>query len=131
MGPRNLQKGNWNVSTVEMIYDLLTEVGRIDRSFVQNNVILVKGFFEDSLHRYDGRTVALLHLDVVLHNSYKCTLEHFWPKMAKGGVVLFDEYKNVATEFPGANRAIDEFFGDLRKQIQLDERTNRYYIVKR
>jgi Macrocin-O-methyltransferase (TylF) len=130
IGPSNLQKGKWNVSTVEIIYDLLTEVGKVERSFVQNNVILVKGFFDESFHRYDGKEVALLHLDVVLYKSYKLALEYFWPKMAKGGVVLFDEYKNVSREFPGAVKAIDEFFGDLRTQIQFNERVNRYYIVK-
>jgi O-methyltransferase len=130
-GPRDLQKGKWNVSTVEIIYDLLTEVGRIEGSFIRDNVILIKGFFDESLHKYDGRTVALLHLDVVLYNSYKLTLECFWPKMAKGGVVLFDEYRNVSREFPGATKAIDEFFGDLRDQIQFNKQANRYYIVKR
>jgi Macrocin-O-methyltransferase (TylF) len=131
IGPRNLQKGKWNVSTVELMYDFLTEVGKIERCFVVNNVILVKGFFDESFQKYDGDAVAFLHLDVVLYNSYKLVLEYFWPKVTKGGVVLFDEYKNVSREFPGANKAIDEFFGDLRGEIQFNKQANRYYIVKR
>jgi hypothetical protein len=126
--PRNPRKGEWKVSTEKTIYRNL-ETG-IDRDFVQNNVKLVKGFFDESLHKYGGGKIALLHLDVDLYRSYKVTLEYFWPKVAQGGIVLFDEYKNELSTFPGATKAIDEFFGDLASQIQFDARVNRYYILK-
>lgn len=129
--PRNPQKGEWNVSNVKTIYELLTEACHVERAFVHDNVKLCKGFFGESLHKYDGKSVAFLHLDVDLYQSYKVTLEYFWPKMAQGGVVLFDEYHNALRNFPGASKAIDEFFGELAVQIQFNERANRYYIVKR
>jgi len=128
--PRDPKKGEWKVSSVEKIERLLVDRGRIESSFVENNVRLVRGFFDESLTKYDGRSVALLHLDVDLYESYKVTLEHFWPMVAKGGVALFDEYKNLEGVFPGASKAIDEFFGDLLPHMQYSKLANRYYIVK-
>lgn len=126
--PRNPRKGDWKVSTVEKIYQVL--MNGIERDFVRDNVILVKGFFDESLRNYEGEKIALLHLDVDLYRSYKVTLEYFWPRVAQGGVVLFDEYRNSLNRFPGASKAIDEFFGDQASQIQYNERVNRYYILK-
>lgn len=130
--PRNSKKGEFNLATVDTIEKLLIQRGKIERTFVKNNVRLVKGFFEESLHTFDGRTVAFLHLDVDLYESYKVTLEYFWPKVAAGGVVLFDEYKQPVelVKWPGASKAIDEFFGDSRSQIRFNEQANRHYIVK-
>ncbi len=128
--PRNPQKGEWNVATVETIEQILTEQGRFELSFINNNVKLVKGFFEESLSRFDGKSIVFLHLDVDLYKSYKVTLEYFWPKVARGGVVAFDEYRNATEKFPGAAKAIDEFFGSLVTQIRFNEQANRYYIVK-
>lgn len=128
--PRNPQEGEWNVATVETIEHQLTEVGRFEPLFIKNNVKLEKGFFEDSLRRFDGESIVFLHLDVDLYKSYKVTLEYFWPKVASGGVVAFDEYKNATEKFPGAAKAIDEFFGSLVTQIRFNKQANRYYIVK-
>jgi len=96
---------------------------------------LMKGFFEDSLNEdvieiFRTSKIALLHLDVDLYDSYKVTLERLWPHVAEGGVVLFDEYRAAEIKFPGSVVAIDEFFGELKSQIQYDENANRYYIVK-
>ena len=130
MSPRNPQKGEWNVATVETIERKLAEAGRIELSFIKNNLKLVKGFFDESLSRYDGENIAFLHLDVDLYKSYKVSLEYFWPKVARGGVVAFDEYRNATEKFPGAAKAVDEFFGSSVTQIRFNEQANRYYIVK-
>ena len=128
--PRNPQKGQWNVSTANGIYRLLADPRNFKQEFVRKNVILIEGFFEESLGKYDGKSVAFLHLDVDLYRSYKVTLEHFWPLVAEGGAVLLDEYKNAQVKYPGASKAIDNFFGDRAKQIQYHERADRYYVIK-
>ena len=129
---RNPKKGQWNIATVEMVGQLLRE-GGIGSSFIASKVKIIKGYFEESLHQYDGGKIAFLHLDVDLYQSYKVTLEYFWSKVVKGGVVLFDEYKQpeCLERFPGASKAIDEFFGDLVSQIQYHQQANRFYIIKK
>jgi hypothetical protein len=124
---RNPQKGQWNVSTANGIYKFLADPRNFKKEFIQKNVILVEGFFEESLVKYDGKSIAFLHLDVDLYKSYKMTLEYFWPIVAKEGAVLFNEYKNALFPFLGASKAIDEFLGDRANQIQYHERANRYY----
>lgn len=130
--PRNPKKGEWNnFLSEDLIRQKLLNSG-IPAGFIGQHVRLVKGFFNKSLPSFTGESVALLHLDVDLYQSYKDTLEFFWPKVPLGGVVLFDEYKQpgVTDVFPGAARAIDEFLADRKNLIQFDQTVNRYYIIK-
>ena len=131
--PRATKKGEWNLNiSPEYLLEKLKSDG-IPTDFVNHRVRLVKGFFSESLSTYSGEVVAFLHLDVDLYQSYKETLEYFWPKIAVGGVVLFDEYiqPGVMDVFPGAAKAIDEFFGENKAMIQYDQLVHRYYIIKK
>lgn len=78
------------------------------------NVKLIEGTFQETLarHKKDIGPIALLHIDGDLHDSYKTCLNELYAQVAKGGVIIFDEYKNSweLEEWPGAARAIDEFF---------------------
>lgn len=130
---RNPQAGDWSDVTVsEHTLHAMLQEGGIPSEFIEKRVNLVKGFFNESLPKFTGTNVAFLHLDVDLYQSYKETLDFFWHRVAKGGVVLFDEYKQPGVEdaFPGAVKAIDEFFGEQRRMIQYDKVVKRYYIVK-
>ncbi len=118
--PRNPQKGQWAVSTVQSITAKLMSFGL--------SAILIKGFFGDSLKEYTGDPIALLHLDGDLYQSYKDCLEQLYDKVADGGVILFDEYNTV--NFPGGTQAINEFFGERIKYIRYDSSANRYFIYK-
>jgi hypothetical protein len=130
--PRNPQKGEWNVATMGTIRQLLAGHG-FEPEFTTSRLTLVKGFLEDSLPNLDVGSIALLHLDVDLYRSYQVALEHLWPRVAMGGVVLFDEYRQPSAleKFPGAAKAIDEFLGPLASRIEFNEQAHSYYIVKR
>jgi len=129
--PRNPRKGDWNVATAETIKRLLADHG-FEPEFIAGRLTLVKGFLEDSLPSLDVEKIAFLHLDVDLYHSYRVALEHLWPKVVVGGVVLFDEYKQPAAleKFPGAAKAIDEFLGPQAQRIQFNEKAVAYYLVK-
>jgi O-methyltransferase len=131
---RKPQKDDWKNSTIQEddLHETLLSHG-LSRDFVSHRVKLVKGFFSTSLVHYTGEKIVFLHLDVDLYQSYKQTLELFWPKVAVGGVVLFDEYKQPGVEdaFPGAAKAIDEFLGVRVRGIQHDPSVRRYYIFKK
>lgn len=88
---------------------------------------LVKGFVEDTAKTYDG-TIALLHIDVDLYEGYKAVLEHLFDKVAPGGIVAFDEYRDP--HWPGATKAVDEFLKG-RYPVQKARYVNKYYIVKK
>jgi len=91
---------------------------RISRLGFCNQVVLLKGFFEDTLPHLANERFTLVHLDCDLYESYKVCLEFLYNRVLPGGYIVFDEYDDPETEFPGAKRAIDEFFADKPEQIQ-------------
>jgi Macrocin-O-methyltransferase (TylF) len=115
-------------SPPEMALKVLSD-GRVSTEFVTQYVRLVRGYFEETLHQYDGE-IALLHLDCDLYESYTTCLNALYPKVRSGGIIMFDEYED--SDFPGAKRAIDEFFrGKPEKPlIYHDYEYLKYYVIK-
>lgn len=102
--------------------------GRVPDRIIRDRVRLVKGFFDKTLASYEGR-IALLHLDGDLYESYKVPLAAFYDKVAKGGIIMFDEYADP--RWRGARKAIDEFFaGKPESVVAHDKCTWKYYAVK-
>lgn len=52
--------------------------------------------------------IAFAHIDVDLYQSVKDCCEYIYPRMTKGGVMVFDDYGHYTTM--GAREAVDEFF---------------------
>jgi len=115
-------------SPPEMVLKVLSD-GRASTEFVTRYVRLVRGYFEDTLHQYDGE-IALLHLDCDLYESYTTCLNALYVKVRSGGIIMFDEYED--NDFPGAKRAIDEFFRDKPEKplIYQDYEYLKYYVIK-
>jgi len=97
-------------------------------------IILVKGDIEQTVPEYveqnPGLRISLLHFDVDLYRPTLISLQHLWPLVVPGGVVLFDEYGIPPWE--GESKAVDEFFADQKVAInRLDWCSNPGgYIVK-
>lgn len=119
-------KGYW-ANPPETVMKVLHD-GRISEDVVNRRVRLGRGWFQDTLPKYNGQ-IALLHLDCDLYESYKLALETLYEKVAPGGIIMFDEYSDQ--RWPGATKAIDEFFSDKPEQVQPHEKcTWKYYVVK-
>lgn len=104
---------------------------KIDWLGLGSTATLVPGYFQDTLApAVADRTFAFVHLDCDLYQSYKDCLEFFWPRVAPGGIVLFDEYDDPS--WPGCNLAVDEFVGAAHVPVERIERDNyvRAYLVK-
>jgi hypothetical protein len=94
-------------------------------------VKLVPGLFSDTLSHYQGR-IALLHIDVDLYQSYLDCLRTLWPHVEVGGIVAFDEYGDTR-KWPGAQRAIDEFFAEHASEaseLRHDKPSDKWWVVK-
>ncbi len=128
---RNPKKGEWKSLEAEDVPKFLA-ISHIDESFIAQRVKVVKGFFQDSLPKNTIGPIALLHLDVDLYDSYKTCLHYLFPKVSQGGVVLFDEYMNLNEQerFPGAKKAIDEYFESSGYKLQRDKLSGKYFLVK-
>jgi Macrocin-O-methyltransferase (TylF) len=117
------------VSTTS-VEKLLLDAG-IGQDFVSSQVTLVRGHFDNTLDKFTGKAIALLHVDVD-HDSYPRVLEELYPRVAIGGVIMFNEYMgtNEPAYLPEAQRAIDEFFGERRPEIRQDTIAGQYYLIK-
>ena len=92
-----------------------------------SRIHLVKGDIRETLPRYQGGDIALLHIDVDLYEGYRCALDQLFPRVSPGGAVLFDEYRDP--KWPGATRAIDEYFGATTDEFGKDAATGKYYFI--
>ena len=59
--------------------------------------------------------IALLRLDTDWYESTRHELEHLFPLVAEGGIVIIDDYGHWA----GARRAVDEYLAGLAKKYFL------------
>jgi hypothetical protein len=97
-------------------------------------VILVKGDIEETVPQFikehTGLRISLIHFDVDLYRPTKVALEHFWPRVVRGGIVLFDEYGIRPWE--GESNAVDEYFADKKIVIRRFDWTASPagYIIK-
>jgi len=75
---------------------------------------LVDGDIEQSVPRFieenPGVRFSLVHFDCDLYQPTKAALEAIWPRVSRGGILLFDEY--AIHDWPGETRAVDEFLTD-------------------
>jgi hypothetical protein len=119
-------KGFW-ASPPETVLKVLRD-GRLPEETIRERIRLVKGWFDKSLPQYEGH-IALLHLDCDLFESYKLALELLYGKVERGGIIMFDEYGD--SRWPGATKAIDEFFADKPEKIQAHPKcTWKYHVIK-
>ena len=126
-GKANRHKAGWWNYSQQQVVELLQFNG-IDPSFVSENITFIPGRFDESLSKYDGAPIALLHLDVDFYESYKIALESLYDYVAPGGIVAFDEYRNPT--WPGATQAIDEFFAGRPEEIVKSPVAELYYVLK-
>ncbi len=66
---------------------------------------LVKGDIEKTAVDNKNGAIALLRLDTDTYHSTKAELEHFYPKLVPGGILIIDDYGHAF----GARRAVDEY----------------------
>ncbi len=76
---------------------------------------LVQGKVEDTIPAAIPEQIALLRLDTDWYSSTKWELEHLYPRLAVGGVLILDDYGH----WQGARQAVDEYFAALGHAVQL------------
>lgn len=84
----------------------------------------LKGFFAE--HNYIQ--FKLVFLDAGQYDIVKSCLEHFWPRLTSGGIIVFDQYNHETS--PGETRAVREFMPDARIQTFPFGWMPTAYVVK-
>lgn len=96
---------------------LSTGIGR-------ERVRTVAGKVEEVLPERAPESIAVLRLDTDWYESTRHELEHLFPRLSKGGVLLIDDYGH----WQGARRAVDEFFAGGPVLLHRIDGTGRMLI---
>ena len=82
-------------------------VEAVRRNFEEwERVHIIEGAVPDTLHSAEIDQVAFLHLDMNCCAPEIAALEHFWPRLVPGGIVLLDDYAYLGCELQ--KEAIDK-----------------------
>lgn len=123
---RVISKGEYRDTSEE-------SVNKLFQALSLQEPILIKGYLEKTAKSLKNKVdkIAFLHVDVDLYSAYKVTLKELFGKVEKGGIVLFDEYNEP--KFPGATKAVNEFFANTDYQLQKIKYINeyRYFVIKK
>jgi hypothetical protein len=79
---------------------------------------------KETIKQISEREIGFLWLDLDLYEPTLACLQHFWPMMVEGGIVMTHDYSFEQT--PGIEKACQEFGGDWKQVF-----SNMYKCVKR
>ena len=95
------------------------------------NGVCLKGFFDETLDKIAAdETFCFAHIDCDAYKPHLECLEYIYPRLTKGGCIVFDDYG--AKAWPGAKKAVDEFFADKVEGIKFrkDRGDGAWFIQK-
>jgi len=87
-----------------------------------------KGWIPDRFNEVVDQLFSFVHIDVDLYQPIYDSLEFFYPRLKKNGIILIDDYGY--TQFPGAKKAVDEFRDFLKNDLFLPLVSGQAVIVK-
>jgi hypothetical protein len=91
----------WAEASLEDVRDNLASTGYPDEL-----IRFVKGSVETTIPDAVPERIALLRLDTDWYESTRHELEHLFPRLQPGGVLIVDDYHY----WRGARKAVDEYF---------------------
>ena len=107
----------------------------LERVGLDHRVELVRGDIVKTMPKYmkdaPGFRISLLHCDMDVYTPTVATLKACWPRLVRGGVIVFDEY---AVGKWGESDAVDEFLAEAGRGAKLkilpSSPTPTAYLVK-
>jgi hypothetical protein len=91
----------WARSGVDEVRENIASTG-----YPPHRIHFVQGKVEDTIPETIPDEIAILRLDTDWYESTAHELEHLYPRLAVGGVLIIDDYGH----WQGARRAVDEYF---------------------
>src|SRR5262245_8950869 len=73
--------------------------------YPSERIHVVKGMVEETIPAVAPAQIAILRLDTDFYQSTLHELDHLYPRLAKGGVLIIDDYGN----WLGSRKAVDEY----------------------
>jgi hypothetical protein len=101
----------WCYSSIDEVKANVATIG-----YPESKIHFVKGKVEDSIPNTIPNKIAILRLDTDWYESTKHELEHLYPLLVSGGVLIIDDYGH----WEGARKAVDEYIENHKLQILLN-----------
>ncbi len=112
------EKGKFNDTSYEEVKEYVKDIP---------NLFIFKGIFPATAKNIqENETFAFVYLDVDLYESNYKALEYFYPKMEKGGIILFDDYD--FGKYPGIKKSVEDFL-KAKNAKEVPIRTAKYQAM--
>ncbi|MBB3094603.1 hypothetical protein FHR83_002255 [Actinoplanes campanulatus] len=102
--------GVWAYASLEDVRATMRESG-----YPADRIHYYKGKVEDTIPGDAPERISILRLDTDWYESTRHELEHLWPRLVPGGVLLLDDYG----WWDGAKRAVDEWLEEVNPRLLL------------
>lgn len=93
-----------NSISIDQLYEVLDHKG------INKQIELVEGDITKTVPEYildhPELKISMLNLDTDIYEPCTVILEHLYPRLVRGGVLIIDDYGT----FPGETKAIDDYF---------------------
>ena len=108
-GKRGTEPSAMNLSVAPSAVDVRGLV--LGTGFSSDRLHLVPGRVEDTIPDSAPSEIAVLRLDTDWYESTRHELEHLYPRLASGGILIIDDYGH----WQGARQATDEYLARLER----------------
>ena len=102
---------SWAYGPLDEVKQNLSKV-----EYDKENIVFVKGKVEDTIPDKAPAQISLLRLDTDWYESTYHELQHLYPRLSVGGVVIIDDYGH----WQGARRAVDQYIEENRLKVLLN-----------
>jgi O-methyltransferase len=100
----------WCYAPLQGVKTVLSETG-----YEPGRMVFVQGRVEETLPESAPERIALLRLDTDWYESTRHELEHLYPRLVPGGVLIIDDYGH----WQGARKAVDEYIAKHQLSLLL------------
>jgi len=104
-------------------------------NFLKNDVLnefdfikVYKGWIPERFNEVESLKFSFIHIDLDLYKPTTDTLEFFYPKLVKGGIIVCDDYNS--SQFPGAKNAWDKFFKTKNFDLFYEQPFGGCFLIK-
>jgi O-methyltransferase len=102
-------RGSWAYASLDEVKVKLAQTG-----YPGDKLVFVKGLLENTAADVPSiEKLSLLRLDTDWHASTKAALEHLYPRLTSGGILIVDDYGH----YKGQQLAVDEYFAAHKEPI--------------
>lgn len=92
------------------------------------NIQIYKGWIPERFNEVEDITFRFVHIDLDLYEPTYASLEFFYPRTKRGGIIVLDDYGS--TKCPGAFDAVNDYMQDKPEYV-VHLPTSQGIIIKR